>query len=971
MKKISAFLLLSTVFFLSTFFVGCKPQEEPIALEDIITNFTKKVVVPAKPIEKPVEIEEQQQIPEIQPEERNKNKRLVIVKVTAEGIPAVGATVTLASKTASGNYLREKQTDDDGKVKFEIPKAISYFYVTAYNDEYAAVNLMKFINTPEDLSPVTIDLNLKEKGVIITAILKNAPNEIKNFNARIEKTRRDRYPEIFVISTNISNNKIVFPSISSKLKNVNVCVSGDNIPQCYSKKFDTTGNKEIYVEIPEKIILKGVALSPDGLPVTNNFSVTAFPADRKKNVNLTGTLFQEQIQPVADGSYELSQVSKGLFNITFRHSDYKPFQTNLYISSPETKLDFSFPRIPTMKLHGIVVYEADNEPVEGITVNAHTWRDLPSYASSITDNKGEFSLELKEWHEGFYGEITVNEPGFGKVIKQIHGKNGFVKIFLKQSGSVIGRVMTKEGTSLSDIKITLSSIRDNENNVKGISVKSDKSPVFYKTTSDSDGNYKFENINAPAKYRFRVYGYNNDFSLPTSHIDDEFTVEVKPKQTATCDLILQKNAVLALKAEDDKGNPILTYELIPKIGIKNGMSFWEYKRTVDVLENDWFFIPVNASGAGTFSCEALETEKGLSLTTNGIPFVSAITNYITLIFNSEKLEPNLTGFLFNPDGSPAKSARIRIWKSGKGHANTSIDNSGYFELYGLKVKKGEMMNVEANSFGTKMHIYTNLPSGSKNVKLRLNLPYTATGKVFLDNLDTPAENFIVSLGHENQSYHSQDGSFVFTIKQTRNNIKKGSVTISVEKYLPGFGNYNFTDKNTCDVGNIILKSGETAKIHGRVVNQNDKPIDIRVGLWCSAAKKSFTAFSSSKDGSYAFDGVPPGMAKVSAQSRLGFKDSHEFEVKEGDDLELPDLVLNYTNSALVTLTFKLPNGDVVTNTRITNKNFYIRQDGKLRRAMRAGIYSDWKIKYNGKNYIANEFEITENTDELEVWLQEE
>jgi len=339
-----------------------------------------------------------------------------------------------------------------------------------------------------------------------------------------------------------------------------------------------------------------------------------------------------------------------------------------------------------------------------------------------------------------------------------------------------------------------------------------------------------------------------------------------------------------------------------------------------------------------------------------------------LIFS--KLEPDLTGFLFNPDGSPAKFARIRIWKSGKGYANTSIDNSGYFELYGLKVKKGEMMNVEANSFSTKMHIYTNLPSGSKNVKLRLNLPYTVTGKVFLNNLDTPAENFIVSLGYEKQSYHSQDGSFVFAIKQTRNNIKKDSVTISVENYLPGFGNYNFTDKNTCDVGNIILKSGETAKIHGRVVNQNDKPLNLMVALIYNDKSKYFTVMSNEKTGEYNFDKLLPGKGKVAAMSKLGFRAALDFEVEEGEDLELPDLVLNYTNAARVTLTFKLPDGTYPENTRvINNKSFYIRDNGVAKGELKFGKYSDWKIKYNGKNYIANEFEITENTDELEVWMR--
>ena len=53
MKKISRLLLLSVTLFLSTFFVGCKPQEDPIALEDITLETPKKVVEKTLPAEKP------------------------------------------------------------------------------------------------------------------------------------------------------------------------------------------------------------------------------------------------------------------------------------------------------------------------------------------------------------------------------------------------------------------------------------------------------------------------------------------------------------------------------------------------------------------------------------------------------------------------------------------------------------------------------------------------------------------------------------------------------------------------------------------------------------------------------------------------------------------------------------------------------------------------------------------------------
>ena len=157
MKKISALLLLSTTLFLSTFFVGCKPQEDPIALEDIGIKPHKKVVAPAKVLEKPVEIE-QQQTPEIQPEEKNKHKRKVIVRVTVNNIPAANATVNLTSDNKNRFFFAEKKTDETGTVEIFIPKNIKEFNATAYNDEYTSGNIIKSGLSPDLLTPVTLIL---------------------------------------------------------------------------------------------------------------------------------------------------------------------------------------------------------------------------------------------------------------------------------------------------------------------------------------------------------------------------------------------------------------------------------------------------------------------------------------------------------------------------------------------------------------------------------------------------------------------------------------------------------------------------------------------------------------------------------------------------------------------------------------------------------------------------------------------
>jgi len=69
--------------------------------------------------------------------------------------------------------------------------------------------------------------------------------------------------------------------------------------------------------------------------------------------------------------------------------------------------------------------------------------------------------------------------------------------------------------------------------------------------------------------------------------------------------------------------------------------------------------------------------------------------------------------------------------------------------------------------------------------------------------------------------------------------------------------------------------------------------------------------------------------------------------------------------------FKLPNGTYVKNSTIINNGYRIYYNGELIRDVHTGTHSGWKIKYNGKTYIADDFEITEMTDRLEVRLRVE
>jgi len=610
-----------------------------------------------------------------------------------------------------------------------------------------------------------------------------------------------------------------------------------------------------------------------------------------------GAVIQKQVTPRSDGTYEITGLSQGSFDIRFMHPNYNPFETDLILIPSETELNFSFEGL--FKLQGKVINDFDKKPMEGVKIKQGFLRK-----SAITDKDGLFELEMQKCNNDFRGRIKVEEPGYGKIDRDVQNSEKFVILVLQQAGNIIGKITTEDGTPVPRAHISISKIHETgykrARKVSGLTGNDFNS---YGTSTDTEGNFEFLNVIAPAKYGFHFHSNNNGYALPSSRSDKGIVAEVEPGKTVECDLIVQSTATLALKAKDNKGNPILKYGFTPKVKIKGGSGYSHFEINVNVSKDEWYYAKSMACGDGFFSCVAKEKEGGflsvfkskkkelLMAVTNNIPFTGGVTNYITLIFSGN--EPNLSGYVLKPDGSPAENAHINV--RGKGnYISVSTDNSGYFEVFAEKIKKGETTRISAGIMVENLSLETNLVSGSKNVELILLRPYQITGKVFLENLDTPAKVFSVACSFfKNQTYNSSDGSFVFELESFWN--KKDSISVSAEEYLPGFADFDFTKNSFCDVGNIILKPGEPANVKGRILNQNWEPLRMRAVLKYTKNGRSFFDFSDKEDGIYGFEGLPPGQATVSVSSKSKGSASHNFVINEGDDLELPDLILKQTD----------------------------------------------------------------------------
>jgi len=365
----------------------------------------------------------------------------------------------------------------------------------------------------------------------------------------------------------------------------------------------------------------------------------------------------------------------------------------------------------------------------------------------------------------------------------------------------MGKVMTEDKRPVPGINISLRFMNFTE--TSNDNLKNGNNSTSYNTVSDSKGNYKFSSVIAPAKYRFEIDDLG--FTLPNYFGENAAIIEVKPDKTSTCDLIVHNKTFVAIKAKDYHGYPVLKYEFTCRMRYNDDEGHSTIDCIIELSDDDWYYVRTNRGGSGKLSCIASEDESSLSLITNNIPFSGKGTNYITLIF--PYLEPNITGYILNPDGSPAKNCNLSISYK-RDWIYLKDDDTGYFVARGLNVKKGVLIKITASSRDDNSNIRTNLPSGSKDVELTLLQPCKITGRVFLNNLNIPAKSIKININNSRVGgKHSNDGVFnMFMNDFSLKKKKTGTITIYTAGYSSEKFEYDFSNRKNCDLGNIILKS---------------------------------------------------------------------------------------------------------------------------------------------------------------------
>ncbi len=813
----------------------------------------------------------------------------------------------------------------------------------------------------------------KSAGVLITAEL-ISDNKIipKNLFAEIKIKNNKNHPDLFfATSTNYNNGKITFPKIKKGLSNLFVYVKADNIAETSSEFFDTLDGTNKTVEINILSILKfyGRAVRTDGTSITNIF-IKATPRGLYEN-SRTGHVNSE-IRTDDEGNFVLDRLLPEHYKISLIADGLSSITTNIVLySDEENRYLFTFPTNKYITINGIILYGKTDEPAEGIEVKCDSWsykNELP--IKTDTDGKfkfcipcveGQFAIsKLREKGKYATAKLTINEPEYAKVEKMIFRYNGeLIKLYLREYGIITGKITDKNGNPIQGIKAQFKSIFYNK-------YKDNKEAYCARNQypSNEEGIYVISNAAAPDVYHlFQANGNGCSFLANGS---SGRSIKVNPNQTTVFNFKMPTPPKVKVKFIDENGNAILKYKMDFRLNSLGRQGYGT--KDVDLSDaSEWYNLSLwNGMGKMELSLVAKTDDEQVG-TTNNIKVISDEEYKIVLKVNSNK-KADVSGFVYDNDMKPIVDQKIHAGTKSQ-NSNSKTDYLGFFEILGMNCKKGTPIKL---SLSEKQVTYrTNVLAGSEGIEWILPKPKYITGSVFIENLDTPAANFAISVSsqYNKRYFHTENGSFSLPINikhpDSKRNIK---INIFVDGYVPESREVNISDINTFDLGDIILMN-KTATIIGKVVDEEYNPVKSRVSLVnINNDENSLSAGTDERDGSFEFTDVPPGEYQITAYTRFNRVKSETFELRSDETYTLPDLIFAETNLVKVLLKFVLPGGAPAANAQINYLRQFTDKNGFLEIKLKQKSYPSWKVEMAKNLYYTEDITINKNTEELTIKL---
>jgi len=951
--------------------VGCV-----IAISMIVAGCGRKPVLPAQPAPP---VAAPQPAPDIAPDtpapmpvpDMPTNMRPVHVTVFEYTTPAATAQISIENANPSSVWWSAR-CDADGRATLLVPLHYTAFRVSAIKPPYAIV-ATNINNLPKTAAPLDLALTLSSTGVVITAQITAArPALLSNLTVRIKPDNNADMDHVSAARVaDATGPTIILPPILRGLTGLRLEVTSPRCARSFSALFDTRDGQDkiVPVTLLEGVLVHGRALRDDGTPA-GTFQLNGEPGELYALPRGAGTV-NETVTTAADGAYVCATFLPNFYRLRATCEQAQPIRTNLLVDAEGSILDLTFhaPRFRTV--NGKALIERTKEPVPNAVVN---WEE--GQICATTDVAGVFALRAPDG-EYFFGRVTVAHEGYAGVLRYVQRdyRGQMLTLLLREAAQIAGTVRYEDGTPVSGLYVNVEAAQQSNRQRASVAFGSEdefreeQATYHYSTRvpSDAQGAYVISNAAAPQTYSVDVYGQHCRLLRPERRAA---AIRTSVGTVSQCDLTVRGTPIVLVKLLDPQHVLVREYQLQVQFraergdgGGGGGSSLYDANTDADGWHclPDWY-----VREEATLLTLQATSKEGLKAQTNDLRVTSTGTNFIVLTAGGTNVQ-GMCGYLYDSNDEPQVDAPMYAYTT-RSFSNARTDHLGFFEFAGVGDATGGL--VQLHTYVNNTSYNTNVAASTAPIVWRLPPLRAVSGRVCLERADAPATNFAIGFNlYNKRAFSADDGRFNLPVEQQ--GATAGVVYAWVEDYAPAQTPFCLDEQGQCDVGDLIV-SATAGTLRGRVVNERTQPLSAQVSLVRAGARQeNVSAQTDAQDGRYEFTRLPTGSYQVAAY-KSGQSDavrSAWIALNATDVVDVPDLVLQMTNAALVRLTFVMADGTPAAGMQVSQLN-NARTDaqGMVEDYWRLGSYDNVILYIDNERYLTEPFVIEAGTRELRVTL---
>ncbi|MFH0793620.1 MAG: carboxypeptidase-like regulatory domain-containing protein [bacterium] len=627
---------------------------------------------------------------------------------------------------------------------------------------------------------------------------------------------------------------------------------------------------------------------------------------RLLSIDQRSPALDEVILTDRSGYFQFPGLTAGLYELRVRHDQYASnFLTNITLNPDEVLDSLLIILTPGVGQKGIVVDQRD-KPLSDVKLEARRkiLRLNPSggepiavdfpVAEATTEDNGRFVMEhLPE------AELTIlaSKPGYNPTPTDValgaDSEPGDLKIVLKSTGRIGGRVRDSEGLPVRGAKLETTTYRKATGEFEP---QGDKEKLG--ATTSADGNFVLEGLQNEGWYSFKIeakgYATSLEEEIPVNSVNNEFVLDNEARITGRVTnfetnqpepglrlrLASQEAPVEILRDTKSDANGDYVFDSLPAglfaVWVDNDKLTAAPReklnvKTGETLKNINFEVYIGGSVAGLVldgaTGEPLPWAKVKASGRVGERLVKNFSKDVAADAFGEFLLPNLpagdydivasaSGYL--PPRANIDKTRVSL---GRGEAKTGLQ----FELWPGGVITGEVVSSSGEGVAfARVHFFHSRSSPKK----------------------IPLDNF--------QTGTSFGGKFTMLGFDYRGVIELVAVA-SAPGFAPGQSStIRLSESDHAAETRIVLEKGFT--VTGRVVNEQKQPFaGARIVanspvLAPDPFRDKYVALSAS-DGTYRISNLPKGSASLTASAPDYVDSSQSVKGENGEVLENIDFVL--------------------------------------------------------------------------------